>query len=239
MKQISLSVLGSAMVATFVATGHSATTLEWGAKTSNGLANAGGAELPVGDLVRVGTFVGLNDAQIIANQGNVSFLNSHWVDFGDGHIGDVYGIHGFFDDASTNSVSGLNIAGDQIYLWVFDSTNNSSLSSSLSTADQQGIFYLNDSSGSPNAISWRFQDDSSISPVVSPIDLSDLTTGIGNAQTVSGATIVVGSFPGGVSPETNAPNFELATIPAPEPASASMAIIGGIAVLGARRRRSI
>src|SRR5687767_8617595 len=65
------------------------------ADDDNGFSSTGGTDLPQGNLVRVG-FFDISDAEIQQNQFDLTFLNSHFFEFGIAHIGDAYGVDGHF-----------------------------------------------------------------------------------------------------------------------------------------------
>src|ERR1051325_1168059 len=62
--------------------------VNWGAQILYGLGTSDGTELPVGDLIRIGTFLGLSDADILLHQSDVNALNQSFVEFGRALIGD-------------------------------------------------------------------------------------------------------------------------------------------------------
>jgi hypothetical protein len=207
-----------------------AATIAWSAFQDNGLSLADGSNLGLNNLVRVGTF-NISDGVIAANASNIQFLASHFVEFANGRIGDGTGVAEHFSENSTanSGSSGLNIAGAQIYLWAFASTDNSSVNNSISTAFQIGIYYLDKANNS----AWTIPVEDP-SPGQTNIDLSDLTNVAGNAL-VTGAHVVVGSFPDGTSDQgAHAPNFGLAVVPEPSVAMAALASLG---LLAFRRRR--
>lgn len=204
-----------------------AASIVWGAAVDNGFSLADGSNLGVGNLVRVGTF-DINDSTIFANAGNIAFLNSHFIEFGNARIGDNLGFAEHFAKTSfANSGSGgLNIEGDQIYIWAFASADNTSVASSIATAFQLGIFYLESGLNSEWAIPLEVDP-----PLENTIDISDLSNG---NVLVNGAHVVVGSFPNGTSDQPgNAPNFGLIV---PEP-SVATAVIASVGLLALRRRR--
>jgi hypothetical protein len=206
--------------------------VDWGAAITNGLSVAGGGNLPDNNFLRLGSF-DITDAEIASNTGNTPFLNSHFIEFGNARVGDgLPGIAGHFSKSSQNDsgTGGLNLAGKQIYLWAFSSTDNSSAAASLQTATQQGIFYV-DIAADPD---WAFPVEDPV-PQNTTIDLSDLTLANNSAALRPGAHVVVGTFPGGISAETGASNFALAV---PEPSSALLAFASATAFLIRRRRTS-
>jgi hypothetical protein len=224
MKRILSSLL---VAASLVSAGHAA-SIVWGASLDNGLSLANGTNLPIGNLVRVGSF-DISDAVIAANAGNISFLNSHFTEFGNARIGDglvpVIAEH-FSATSHANSVT-LNIAGNQTYIWALASTDNTTVSSSIATAFQLAILYFDKATNSEWAIPPETDPETQ-----NTIDISDLTNAGGNVL-LPGAHVVVGSFPDGTSDATGAPNFGLAV---PEP-SAAIATVASVGLLALRRRR--
>jgi hypothetical protein len=82
----------------------------WG-DTTYSIDDLQGTPLVSGDLVEVGTF-SLNPAQIAADSNNVGFLQSAWLAYGTGQIGDGPEPAGFwFDDtvAPDTSIEGAPI----------------------------------------------------------------------------------------------------------------------------------
>src|SRR5438552_17154145 len=88
-------------------------TVDWGAQNSNGLGTSGGAELPTGDLIRIGTF-NLTDAEIQQNQFNISFLNTKFIEFGTAAVGDVFGLPAYWAAHTTGSTDDLGLNGRPI-----------------------------------------------------------------------------------------------------------------------------
>jgi hypothetical protein len=223
MKRFFASLL---IAVSLVSAGHAA-TIVWGASQDNGLSLQDGSNLAVGNLVRVGTF-DITDGVIAANAGNISFLNSHFIEFGNARIGDGVGVPEHFskESVANSGPAGLNIEGAQIYIWAFASTDNSSVANSISTAFQLGIYYVE------MGIDGDWAVPTQIPPgPTATIDLSDLSN---VAVLANGAHVVVGSFPNGNSDQAPfAPNFGLAV---PEP-SAAVAIVASVGLLALRRRR--
>jgi hypothetical protein len=214
---------------------QAAATVDFSAHTFNGVTDASGTALPVGDVVEIGWF-NASDATLKGDAGNYTALSQLFTLYATGHIGDgdVAGTAGYFADGVTASTGSLSIGGDQIYMWIFNGSNPA-------TATQEGIFYFNKASSSH----WAFPVDGPPAGNTS-IDLADLTgalTGSGSNTLVAGnapggtpiADVVIGSFgPASIATPFNAKAFELAA--APEPATAGLAIFGGLAVLLRRRR---
>lgn len=219
---ISLAVLitGSAHAAAIV----------WGAGQDNGFSQTNGTELAIGNLVRLGNF-SISDGQIQAffSAGNIAALNSNFTEIAVGHIGDNIGAPSNF--AESDNVDTTAVAGLQLYFWAYYSSNNTSPATSISTALQMGIVYM-DKAINP---AWAAPVQSPI-PGSTSIDLSDLTDGPGTAL-ISGAHIVVGSFPTGTSTAGGAPNAGLAQI-VPEPTSAALMLVGVVSIAARRRRQA-
>ncbi len=234
-KYLSILFLAAALAAP-----AGAAEITWSAGADNGLSLANGTDLNQGSLIRLGTFydsgtsLQLTDSQISALASNPTQLNTYFKQAASGLIGADFGVNGHFNIQSSVNTSALNIAGAQMYLWVFNA-------STLTTATQQGIFYwsisnttaIPDGASSPG-LRWSFPTDDVIAGSTM-IDLTDLTIGTGTLA--SGARIVVGGFGTGTSDTTTAPNFNLAVI-VPEPSTAFLGLVGGMALLVRRRRRA-
>jgi hypothetical protein len=168
-------------------------------------------------LLEIGTF-DVNIATIQANQSNLSFLQSNFVDFANSFVGaGVGGLSATWTQNSAGSANSLGVNGDRIYLWAFNAVTAAS-------ATEQGIY-------TSTAASWVFPNDSAIPPTTA-IDLDQVNE------------IVVGGFGVGTSPVTSASLFNTAVIGGavsaiPEPST--YALLGGFAALGlavVRRRRT-
>jgi len=217
-----------------------AATIAWSAGIDNGFSNALGNELQQGSLIRLGhfrnpiTLAQLSDTEIQILAANPSALNSSFVEAASSTIGNGFGVNGHFSSSNSpnTGASGLNLAGQQIYIWVFNAPT-------LAAATEQGIFYFDkDSAVNPDntpvapGARWKFPVQDPV-PGDTTIDLSDFTVGATTRSDPS-AHIVVGAFPRGTSSATSAPNFGLAFIPEPS----AVALLGcGLGALFARRRR--
>ncbi len=210
----------------------SAATIVWGAGQDNGFSLFSGAELPQQSLVRLGYF-NLTDAQIQAIGTNVGLLNSSFTEIATARIGDGIGAPSNFSKSSTADTSA--VVGLQMYLWAFASTDNSSVTNSINSATQIGVFYFDKNSGGTTAAKWAFPVQTPV-PGSTSIDLSDLTGAAANAPLVGPAAhIVIGDFPKGTSTAGSAPNFGLRQVPEPT----TVGLIGfGVLGLIARRRRT-
>lgn len=172
-----------------------AAQVTWGAQVSNGLGTADGSDLPVGNLVRLGTF-NISDSTIAANAKNVTYLNSHFIEFAHAANGDnVSGHKAHWAADSSNSSTSLGVANIRIYYWAFNS-------SSLTTATQIGIFTA------PTNSRWQFPADSAV-PNTTTTDLSDVPH--------DGSGILVGSFGIGTSDLSGARLFNLAALTSSTP----------------------
>ncbi|MBI3416483.1 MAG: hypothetical protein HY043_14405 [Verrucomicrobia bacterium] len=228
MRKTPLKILTVSLTALLAAAGQlSAQTVNWGAQNANGVGVAdGNSQLPAGVLVRVGSF-SISDATIQANQGNFSFLNSQFTQYGSATIGQGFGgFSGHWAASSSGPTqSGPNIAGLQIYIWAF---NNASASS----ATEQGIFYMNKA----NLSTWQFPVETPV-PGTTSIDLADLTTGANNSSLATGATMVLGGFNVGSGTSFfGSPLFDL--VPVPEP-SAYAAVFGTLCLACVIARKKI
>jgi len=135
------------------------------------IAAADGIALPIGDIVRIGTFT-LSDAEIQASQADYATLNANFKAFDTILVGDGTATAGYWTKSSANDTDGLQLTGHKIYLWAFNSADPQS-------ATQQGIF----TSAKSN---WIFPSSSGPIPGFTAIELSD----------VAASEIVVGSFNG-------------------------------------------
>lgn len=228
--------LGLLLVACLTLSAHAAlveapaAAVDWSAAIANGFSWKNGAALPAGNLVLIGYFK-LTDEAIMENSSDLGYLEDNFVEFASARIGDgVGGINGHFSASSTGDTgsSGLDLAGKQMFFWVFGSSDTTSRETIQDTVQAHGIFYIEKSADS----NWAFPTQEPV-PQTTTIDLSDLTAPTGYTALLPGAHVLVGSFPGGISTETGAPNFGLAAVP--EPATALLLLLGG---LQAFRRRT-
>lgn len=217
-----------------------AASIVWGAAQDVFFADSLSAALRDNSFVRLGFFnVGTDatrDGIIAANAttfAGIQFLDDNFVEFGSARIGDnVADTPGYVadSDSANTKASASILGGKQMYIWVFKSTSDSSAINSVDTAFETGVFYLNKT----NSAAWAFPTDPEDgAPLSSQIDLSDLTGPTGDSGLVTGATVVVGSHNAATSPDS----FRLATV-VPEPGTAGLAVIGGLALLLRRRRYS-
>lgn len=218
-----------------------AVNFTFGAVISSGFSFANGTDLDPGSLVRIGTF-SLTNSQIVANANNLTLLNSSFreITFATIGEGDPAGFGSVSDPGNAGlfvhslgdvdtTASGLNIAGLQLYYWVFNAP-------SLGAATQQGIF---------SSTTWiipsgsgTFSDSAALDT-----DIIDLTTGQDGLTLALNAQILVGYFGPGVNITGSAfgggTDFDLAPIAVPQPAHTS-ALIGfaATALLFIRRGRA-
>ena len=219
-KLISSLILGIVMSAS-----TQAAAIMWSATVTNGLSMANGAELPAGNLARLGVF-NLSDSQITAaaTAGSIALLDGSFVEVGSARIGDALG--GTDGHFSTNTDFANTTPNRQMYFWIFFSADNSSNSASISSALQIGIFKM-DMAINPN---WAIPVD----PAMASLDLSDLTDANTSSTLRVGASILYGSFPTGTSTATQFPNFGLAP-PVPEPGIFGLLGLTGLGFLARRR----
>jgi len=207
-----------------------ASSFTFGAGETNSFSEENGTDLAMGNLARLGVF-SLPDSQIQANSGNVAFLNSNFTQIGTARMGDPFGgIPGHFSQSV--QFDSTSIAGRQMALWVFKSSDNSSDLASVNSALQIGIFYMDMALNG----AWAVPPQNPV-PGATLIDIADLTDSATSAILRPGSHVVVGSFPNGISDATGAPGFGLQTVSEPVPEASTISFLG-IAALGflARRR---
>lgn len=226
-----LFIISSVALASFTAA--DAATLVWSAAlTRNGFDSFDGTNLAVGSLLRAG-FFNLSDQQIIDNSttpAGLQFLNQNFTQFAVTHMGEgVNNTPGHFTDSDSNiGAAATSVAGKQIYLWAFKSSDSSSDALSISTATEHGIFYLPFATDAD----WRFPTDVDTgSTTIAIRDMTDTSSVTLRAET----RILAGTFGPGRTISATAPAFTLVAVP--EPSAAVLAVVGGIAFLARRRRK--
>ena len=93
----------------------------------------------------------LSDAEIQQNAGNIAILSQNFVVLGNARIGDVVELPGHF--VASTEVDLAAVAGRQLVIWIFRSTDNSSIASSIATAVHTGVFYM------PQALNFLLEED--------------------------------------------------------------------------------
>jgi hypothetical protein len=171
----------------------------WGAGVSvsiytNGVGSASGIRLPVGSLVRVGTFL-VPRASLQSNALFLAVLESNFVEFGRTTIGTGNTNAGHLQTVlNTNATlvagAGGTIEGDPVYLWLFNSNT-------VSASFQHGIYTATNAN-------WRFPQESDI-PNLTLINIRDAA--------VTGGVVVGGFGTGTTTNPTPAPLFNLAVLP--------------------------
>jgi hypothetical protein len=229
------------LIATFIITTAQiaqASTVNWGAQTdtvllSTSLNNT--TTLPVGSIIRLGYF-NLSDVAIQAFHAaaDLASLDANFVQYDFATSGE--GVEGLAGAFVKGSASPANVnANQQIYLWVLQASNNSSIAQAIATASGEAIFYVDRASNSE----WQFP------PVfngVANIDIGDLTNASGAAGV--GAHLVVGNYRANVNrPDLQAafgaPRVEgIQVAPVPEPTSAFLVAVGAAGLMMRRRRQS-
>ncbi len=208
-----------------------ASSVVWGATEDNGFSQSNAAELPIGNLVRLGNF-SLTNGQIQAffSVGDIGSLNFNFVEVATAKIGDG-GLNAPSNLAVTSTTDTSAVAGLQMYYWVYAATNNTSNATSMSTAFEMGIFYQDKAANS----SWAFPVQTPV-PGSTTVDITQMTNVNAN-ELVAGANVVIGSFPKGTSTVGLAPNFGLAPV-VPEPTSAALVLVGLVSLASRRRRQA-
>ena len=212
------------------------------AATYNGFSDSTGAELAIGNQIRIGTFT-LSDAQILADaQAGPSgylLLSQNFIQFGAAHIGDNGTPTGYFQSTSivNNNSDSLGLANAQVYLWAFKTTTNGDPNGSFSNVTSTGVFWLDQTAA--GGTRWRFRPQAEV-PNSTFVDIVDLTTNQGGGSNAlrAGAHVAAGTFPAANSAAVaGARDFGLIAV-VPEPASLAMLAIGLLAVSQRRRRNS-
>lgn len=223
------------IIAAAFASALNAATINWSAGINHGFSLENGSQLPTGALARLGWFRDsvtgqqMTDAEIQALKTTPLLLDNCFVEAGRTTVGSGFdpAIPSHFATATTidTSGSGPSLAGKQMYLWVLNAAT-------VDAATQQAILYWNaadittnpDSTADKPGVRWRFPAQVAF-PGATTIDVTDLTVGTGMLAT--GARIVVGTYPKGVSGATGAANFGLSALEQPLDVSTPSALAGG------------
>ena len=215
-----------------------AATVNWSAASDTGLitsATSGSAALAVNNYLRIGYFGTLSNSQIsqdATTPAGISLLNGDFHQFAITTVGaGVSGSPGAFADSSSplySSLPGFN-PGSQIVFWALQSSNNSSLSTALSSVTGTAIAYV------PIASIGRWQFPASDVNPATTIDLSDLS----NANRVVLAGNYVTGNSASLTSAFGTPNhaLQLSDVTAvPEPASLIVGLFTAFAALSSRKR---
>jgi len=206
-----------------------AATITWGAYQDVGF-SLNGLMLEDNSLMQLGVFdVPLSD--VLLNSNDMVYLSLHFTPLDSIRTGNagVAGADGYaLGNFNVDTRASQNTLGDdQVYLWVFKSTDNSSITASRNTATHAALLTLNNSS-------WRLPTDpESAAPGELLTDANQLTTG-GAAPLLTDARLIQGTFPEAATGEGGNTHFGLVVIPEP---STGMALGLGLLALACRRRR--
>jgi hypothetical protein len=212
------------------------------ANDSSGFSYFEGGDLDFGVSVLLGTFQladgsALSDSAIQGFGSDFNTLMTHFTRFSttEAHIGQGSPNQGELSvDLEATADTTPPIAGKQIYYLVVSGTDNTTVASSLTTARQFGIYYLDKSANSRWAFPVPTDDDTDITIV----DIADLTVGNLGLNLLPGGVshTVIGTFGTDHSnAHPSAINFELAVIP--EPSVGALALLASAALAARRRRR--
>jgi hypothetical protein len=143
-----------------------------------------------------------------------------------------------------NTATTPTLVGKQMYYVVVSGTDNSTVASSLATARQVGVYYVDQAffAGTGRAGDWMFHDENDPDEqfITRVVDISDLTVGnLGSSLLPGGFShVIIGSFgPDHSNAHPSALNFQLALIP--EPSACVLAMFATIGLLARRPSRSI
>ena len=214
-----------------------AATVNWSSTIDTGFAVSTGIALTQGNYVRLGYFT-LSDASIQAlaspTGANIATLDAAFKAFDSSTIGTGTSEDGLFSKSSSVLYSSVDAAipNAQIYIWALRATNNSSLSSALSTAYEQAILYMPYTPPPNNDADWRFPAN----------DVSSTTVDIADVH-VTGGKFLVGSYQSSnasLSGIFGGPAGAVVLqdiIPIPEPSSLFAGLLLTAVAAGVRRRR--
>lgn len=210
------------------------------AATYNGFSDQAGAELALGNQIRIGTF-SLADSEILLDAqspAGLLLLSQNFIQFGVAHIGDNGLPTGYFQSNSiVANTDSLGLANAQVYLWVFKTATNIDPNGTFSNVIGDGVFWLDKTAA--GGTGWRFRPQAEI-PNSTLVDITDLTTNQGGGSNTlrAGAHLAAGTFPAANSTAVaGARDFGLVAV-VPEPASLAILAVGLLAVSQRRRRNS-
>lgn len=211
-----------------------AATVAWGDTINTAIIDTSGALLTQGNYVRIGYFGSLSNSQIQANAlttAGIALLNADFHEFARSTIGANTGTDGLFSSSNTPTYASLSgfSPSSQIYFWALDATDNSTLSSALSTVTQTAIGYV------PLANNSEWQFPASDIATGKTIDLADLA----NANRVVLAGTYVSANSPSVTPILGTPNhaLQLSSVSAvPEPSRIVFLGLSGLGLIWRRRR---
>lgn len=167
-------------------------------------------------LIKIGYFT-ITDTQIATafSFGNLSTIQSAFVEFGTSRVGNAYNTNGVWDTQSVNT--NVAFVGQRIHYWTFDA-------SSIGAATQWGIFT------NTTSAAWVFPSDSPL-PGSTNTDLSNVPT--------NSTGIIVGTFGGGPDANFGTDIYRMSTLvtPVPEPSTFAVGFFLAMAAMGLRRRR--
>lgn len=211
-----------------------------GAALNSGFALSDGTDLSTGSLIRFGTF-SISNELISANSSSIAFLNDNFVQLGVATIGQGNPAggagandpvnNGLFNgnlSSINTTASGLNVAGSQLYYWVFNTPT-------AFAATQHGVF---------SSTLWQIPsgDGGGLDLASINTDIADLTLNQAGEALATSARIVIGGFGPGSNATGAGRDFTLVEIGAPIPEPSTAVALVGVASLGfaalRRRRRS-
>ncbi len=224
MKTLLVSVLVALGLVPVAARGQGSINVNYsggpGGGTPNVVDSSGNAladtDATTGKTVEIGYFDTVGSFNAAANAGNLTLLGQHWHLFDATNIRNIFGTAGAFGAAGTGFDA--SFSGNQIYLWIFDTTDGLSPTVTFDNVREYGLFSSTSASGPEGETKWTF-------PGTTP------PTNVRNIDTSQVDEFLYGGKLGGTPG-----SLQLAAVPEPN-ALALLGVAFAVAVLAIRRPR--